>query len=358
MTLSRRAERFRQLRWSSIATSSLLFPPLTIATMDAQFQSTLSNLENKLNALISSLTTSPTAAGAPAAALNLLEADDSLTSDIETLRQHQENYARILKLREESESLEEKVKDIVREVVRHEKDIQAACGGDVYDDSDDSSDSEDDVSDAPGKPVRGRTMREIDYKLLLDFARRISKYNHQAAADAAAGAPAKPRPQIQQAQEAADTEMTGMNSHGGAGTTTEEGVAPVASVTKDATSWLDESANMTRQVYMLPYPMEDRIRMGLMGQIQLAAGESRPDFDADREVERLIRESEGLGTAGAVPPAAEMGEATRHAEEAAKAAAQAGVAATSGRAAAAAAPAPKPKAMLDLDLYDPDEDDE
>ncbi|PKY01036.1 hypothetical protein P168DRAFT_299395 [Aspergillus campestris IBT 28561] len=289
--------------------------------MDAQFQSTLSNLENKLNALISSLTTSPTAAGAPAAALNLLEADDALTSDIETLRQHQENYARILKLREESASLEEKVKDIVREVVRHEKDIQTACGGDVYD-SDDSSDYEDDVSGAPGKPARGRTMREIDYKLLLDFARRIS-------------------------------------NHGGAGATgTEEGVAPVASVTKDATSWLDESANMTRQVYMLPYPMEDRIRMGLMGQIQLASGEGRPDFDADKEVERLIREAEGLGTAGAVPPAAEMGEATRHAEEAAKAAAHAGVAATSGRAAVAAAPAPKPKAMLDLDLYDPDEDDE
>lgn len=326
--------------------------------MDAQFQSTLSTLENRFNALISSLTTSPTAAGAPTAAINLLEADDALTSDIETLRQHQENYARILKLREEAASLEEKVKDIVREVVRYEKDIQTACGGDVYD-SDDSSDYEDDVSGAPGKPVRGRSIREIDYKLLLDFARRISKYNHQAAADAAAGAPAKPRPQIQQAQEPTDTEMTGINSHGGGvGATTEEGVAPVASVTKDATSWLDESAHMTRQVYMLPYPMEDRIRMGLMGQIQLAAGEGRPDFDADKEVERLIREAEGLGTAGAVPPAAEMGEATRHAEEAAKAAAHAGVAATSGGSAVTAAPAPKPKAMLDLDLYDPDEDDE
>jgi hypothetical protein len=146
--------------------------------------------------------------------------------------------------------------------------------------------------------------------------------------------------------------MTGVNGGPGA----EEGAEPVSSVTKEATSWLDESAKMTRQVYMIPYPMEDRIRMGLMGQIQLAAAEGRPGFDPDQEVERLIREAEGLGSTEPVVPAPQpMGEERRHANEAAKAAAQAG-AASSGTT-AAPAPASKPKATLDLDLYDPDDDE-
>ncbi|PWY88287.1 hypothetical protein BO70DRAFT_359732 [Aspergillus heteromorphus CBS 117.55] len=324
--------------------------------MNTEFQSSLSNLENKLNALIISLTTSPTASGAPAAAVGLLSADDLLTSAVETLRQHQQNYAKILRLREEAQLLEEKVKSIVREVVACEKEIRTTCGDDETDSDEDfddeSSDYDSDEDMEGGKPAtRGlRKIKEVDYKLLLDFARRISKYNHQAAADAASNAEAKSREKIQQAR-GQDTEMTGTN-----GNTDTETAEPVASVTKEATNWLDESANMTRQAYMLPYPMEDRIRMGLMGQIQLAGGEGRPGFDPEKEVERLIREAEGLGVADAVPPVV-VGEETRHADEAAKAAAHAGSAAA-GRATMGAAPAPRPKATLDLDLYDPDEDDD
>ncbi|RAK77862.1 uncharacterized protein BO72DRAFT_447641 [Aspergillus fijiensis CBS 313.89] len=121
--------------------------------------------------------------------------------------------------------------------------------------------------------------------------------------------------------------------------------------------------------------MEDRIRMGLMGQIQLAAAEGRPGFQVEAEVERLIREAEGLGVAApvAAAPGPEVAEQVRHADEAARAAALAGSSAASGSAVGggggsgsgggsarpAAAPLPaKPKATLDLDLYDPDEDDE
>ncbi|RHZ54484.1 hypothetical protein CDV55_104173 [Aspergillus turcosus] len=326
--------------------------------MNVEFQKTLSNLEDKLNVLITNLTTSPTASGAPAAALALLDADDSLTSAIETLRRHQENYARILKLRAEAESLEEKVKGIVRDVVGYEKEIRTICGDDEPSDSDADDVSDDDDLDYGGdqmqtKPSRLRKTKEIDYKLLLDFARRISKYNHQAAADAAANTTqaAKARGRGLQPGDQ-DMAMTGVNGGPGA----EEGAEPVSSVTKEATSWLDESAKMTRQVYMIPYPMEDRIRMGLMGQIQLTAAEGRPGFDPDQEVERLIREAEGLGSTEPVVPAPQpMGEERRHANEAAKAAAQAG-AASSGIT-AAPAPAPKPKATLDLDLYDPDDDE-
>ncbi|EYE97171.1 uncharacterized protein EURHEDRAFT_410210 [Aspergillus ruber CBS 135680] len=325
--------------------------------MNAHMQSSLSSLESKLNLLITSLTTSPTAAGAPAAASAVLDADDSLTSAVETLRQHQENYAKILRLRAEAEKLEERVKGIVSDVETREKEIRTICGdaeNDTDSEADDDSsdyDSDEDV-DMSKSRSKIKTDKEVDYKLLLDFARRISKYNHQAAADAAAGTPAaqKLKDKRQQLTEQ-DVAMTGING----ATETEKGAEPVSSVTKEATSWLDESANMTREIYMLPYPAEDRIRMGLMGQVQLAAAEGRPGFDSDNEVERLIREAEGQGAAEAIEPAQQQDEPHR-VDEAAQAAAQAGSVATSG-ATSGPPPAPKPKATLDLDLYDPEDDE-
>lgn len=328
--------------------------------MNAHVQSSLSNLENKLNSLIGSLTTSPTAAGAPAATNALLAADDSLTSAIKTLRQHQENYSKILRLRTEAEKLEERVKSIVSDVESREKQIRTVCDdeesdsdSDIEEDSSDYNSDEDVDMTKPSKPGI-RMTKEVDYRLLLDFARRISKYNHEAAADAAAGTPEsrKMKEKLQQANEA-DVSMTGMNGD----TVTEEGAEPVSSVTKNATSWLDESANMTREMYMLPYPAEDRIRLGLMGQIQLAAAEGRPGFEIDKEVERLLREAEGQGAAQTIEPV-QVGDESRHAGEAAQAAAQAGSAAASGTTnRSAPAPAPKPKATLDLDLYDPEDDE-
>lgn len=303
--------------------------------MNTQFQSSLSDLETKFNALLTSLTTSPTAAGAPTAAASLLDADDALSSAVETLRKHQENYSKILRLRAEAEELEEKVKGIVRDVDAYQREVRTVCD----DESDQDSDSE------AGDGIT-RT-KEVDYRLLLDFARRISKYNHQAAADAAKGAPTKKLERRQTGDQ--DTTMTGTNGAPGAA----EGAEPVSSVTKDATLWLDESANMTREVYMLPYPMEDRIRMGVMGQIQLAAAEGRPGFDPDKEVDRLVREAEGTGAAETIAPAQK--EETYRADEAALAAVRAGSAATSGK--PKEATAPKPKAALDLDLYDPEDDD-
>jgi hypothetical protein len=304
--------------------------------MNSQFQSSLSDLEAKFNALLTSVTTSPTAAGTPAAAVALLDADDALSSAVETLRKHQENYSKIVRLRAEAENLEEKVKGIVRDVDAYQKEIRTVC--------DDESDLDSDVDEGDD----AKRTKEVDYRLLLDFARRISKYNHQAAADAAAGAPAK---RLQKQQQAGDQDITmsGMNGAPGA----EEGAEPVSSVTKDATLWLDESANMTREVYMLPYPMEDRIRMGVMGQIQLAAAEGRPGFDSDKEVDRMVREAEGMGAAEQVAPPQKD---EHRADEAAQAAANAGSAATGGRA-KEAAPAQMPKASLDLDLYDPEDDD-
>ncbi|BDD63735.1 hypothetical protein MPDQ_003400 [Monascus purpureus] len=336
--------------------------------MNSLFQSSLSTLEQKLSTLLNSLTTSPTAAGAPAAAIALLEADDTITYAITTLRQHQENYARILQLRAEAEKLEQRVKGVVQDIEAYDKEIRTACGDDGESNTDSDTDADSDIegrSPGSGENVR-KTIKEVDYKLLLDFARRISKYNHEAVADLAGAGAGESGPGTEsskrlQKQAQQDTIMTGTTDHvvtpGAAGT------EPVSSVTRDATKWLDESADQTRQVYMLPYPMEERIRMGLMGQIQLAAAEGR--FEPDKEVERLIREAEGLGIADehvaapapALQPSIES-DTIRRADEAAAAAVHVGSTVTSGHVGGGgAAPAPKPSVTLDLDLYDPENDD-
>ncbi|KAJ5772636.1 hypothetical protein N7520_003165 [Penicillium odoratum] len=307
--------------------------------MNAIVQSSLSEVESKLNALLTTLTTSPTAAGAPAAAVALLQADDNLSAAIITLRQHQESYAKILQLRAEAEKLEDRVKGIVRNVEQFDKEIRTACG----DDEDSDSELDSDEEESTRKPSR----KEIDYRLLLDFARRISKYNHEAAADAANGA-ANPLNRKSSRSQILDKDVTMSGTNG-----EPADAEPVSAVTKNATQWLDDSAHVTREVYMLPYPMEERIRMGLMAQVQLAAGD-----DPDKEVERLIREAEGLGAAEPLVPAPPVD--TRK-EEAANAAVQAASAATEPVRPAASgfapAPKPKPRATLDLDLYDPDDDD-
>ncbi|KAJ5379722.1 uncharacterized protein N7496_002150 [Penicillium cataractarum] len=316
--------------------------------MNALMQSSLTDVESKLNTLLKHLTTSPGAAGAPAAAVTLLEADDTLSSSIDTLRLHQDNYAKILQLRSEAERLEERVKDIVRDLEGFDKEIRIACGDDEEVDSD--LDSEDE-SEAAKSRITAR--KEIDYRLLLDFARRISKYNQEAAADVAKGAGLGPRQDTRPQIADKDVTMTGMNGETGA---EEDGAEPVSSVTKNATQWLDDSANVTREVNLLPYPTEDRIRMGLMGKIP-AEG-----TDREKEVQRLIREAEGLEVTEAPAPVQPTETKQEEVAKAAPVRPAAPVAPVAARPpvpapAPAPAPKPKPKATLDLDLYDPDDDD-
>jgi Vitamin-D-receptor interacting Mediator subunit 4 len=336
--------------------------------MDAHLFGALDGLDARLNHLIASLTTSPTAAGAPAAAVALLEADDALSSALETLRKHQANHTKILSLRAAAESLEDRIKGIVRDIEAAEKEIVTACGNDNDDcsasdsnwDSEDDDNSEELDDDLRGKYDAGyksaghRRHKEVDYRLLLEFARRISKYNQQAAADAAVGA--RPIKKLD-----GDEEMASVNGSEEAPVTMgegiEEGAEPVASITKDATQWLDDSANMARQAYMVPYPSEDRIRMGVMGQLQLAAAEGA--VDPEKEAEKMVQDSEGWGTATTyLPPDLKANE--HLVDEAANAAAHIGSAVVEGipgRASSGAALAHKPKITIDLDLYDSDDDD-
>jgi vitamin-D-receptor interacting mediator subunit 4 len=330
--------------------------------MNAHIVGALEGLESKLNSLLTSLTTSPTAAGAPAAAVALLEADDALSSALQTLCVHQANYAKILQLRAEAERLEERVKGIVREIEGVDKEITTVCGDEDDGGSDSCSDDEQSLDGSDndmGEERKGTYSRhkEIDYRLLLEFARRISKYNKQAAADAASGA----RP-IKKLQDG-DEEMTGMNGNDEnqdtKGEGTDDGAEPgegVASITKDATQWLDDSADMERQAYMIPYPSEDRIRMGLMGQLQLAAPEG---VDPEKEAEKLVREAEGQGAAGgslSIDPRKTdfvADDHTRPTKHVSSARAEGSPVAVSRNTVAAS----KPRATIDLDLLDSDDDD-
>src|SRR5277367_6792122 len=105
--------------------------------MDKVVLTSLDALEASLNALLTSLTTTPTFSTAPATSDALLSADDSLTTSLTTLKQHQQNYARILHLRAEATRLEDQGQQ-----------------------------------------------QDVDYKTLLSFARRIGKHNIQAAREA------------------------------------------------------------------------------------------------------------------------------------------------------------------------------
>ncbi|KAK2749122.1 hypothetical protein FQN55_003824 [Onygenales sp. PD_40] len=353
--------------------------------MDTHLLTPLSTLETKLNNLLMSIISSPTAAGAPAAALALLEADDALSSALTTLHTHQANYAKILRLRAEATALEERVREIVRGIEGVRSEIDVACGGESGSESDSESEGEDGdegqndgdrdidadtrMGGVSSAGARARAPRnEVDYKLLLDFARRISRYNSEAAADAAAGIPADADGQQQQLQQ----QQRGVGTSDTQEKETEKeqptGVG-VAALSQETVSWLDETANWSRDLSKMAYPSEDRIRMGVMGQLQAAAADG---VDAEAEIERMMRAEQGGGGGGGgevgVEEQGAMDEVVGIGEEPVSGAGQGhaqgqmgGVGrdtAMGGMGGGGGGPAkPKPKPMLDLDLYDPDEDD-
>ncbi|PGH23587.1 hypothetical protein AJ80_02367 [Polytolypa hystricis UAMH7299] len=321
--------------------------------MEVQLLDTLSSLEAKLNNLLTSITSSPTASGAPAAAAALLNADDALTNALQTLRIHQSNHAKILRLRSEAQDLEERVKGIVREVMTLGEEISTTCHGDR---SDSESEAEGEDTQMGGVAEEGgnrKSKNEVDYKLLLNFARRISRYNTEAAADASAGMPVKSSQSptgegnMDKAQEGGEASESALQQ-------AQSGVG-VAALSKEAVSWLDETANWSRDASQLPYPSEDHIRMGLMGHLQAASVDGK---DPEKEAERMVLAAEGggdvtvsQGAEGMVTGVAEGGSASDTGHTA--------IDTVQGHGPRrSVAEAVKPKSMLDLDLYDPDEDDD
>ncbi|DAA74758.1 TPA_exp: Uncharacterized protein A8136_3074 [Trichophyton benhamiae CBS 112371] len=325
--------------------------------MNAEILAPLTSLEARLNALLASITSTPTASGAPAAAVSLLEADDALTSALQTLRTHQENYSKILRLRAEALSLEERVRETVRQVGELGDEISAAAGDDDDDSDEDSDDEAGGDIEMSEKGKDATRKNEVDYRLLLGFARRISKYNNEAAADASSARVLSKEPTG--GDTAADTNGEVAKEDGiasGHGQTTGVGIAALP---QDTVSWLDETANWTRLMSALPYPSEDRIRMGLMAHLHAtAAAEGK---DVEKEVEHILKAATQKDISKQeTQPAGQGDQPQPDSDPGAGHPAGSGTAAINhqaGNSASHTAEPPKVKPKLDLDLYDPDDDD-
>lgn len=313
--------------------------------MDTQIYTALSSLEVKLNNLLSSITSSATASGAPAAALSLLEADDDLTNTLQTLRAHQSNHLKILRLRNEAQDLEDKVKNTVRDVITLGSEISTCRANDgSTSDSDEDSEDENDDTDMGGVPEGpgAQKRNEVDYKLLLDFARRISRYNTQAAADVASGLPAK-LPEARRREplpESSDEPQQGKTGVG------------VAALSQETVNWLDETTNWLKSASQLPFPSEENIRMGLMGQLHAASAEGK---DPEQEIVRMIATAEGKLDENETKSHAPGGpEGSFEPRTSVNPTAEFSLAHDTKK---GTPPPSKQKAKLDLDLYDPDDDD-
>ncbi|KAK2817682.1 hypothetical protein FQN49_007968 [Arthroderma sp. PD_2] len=331
--------------------------------MDAEILAPLTSLEARLNALLASITSTPTASGAPAATVSLLEADDALTSALQTLIVHQANYSTILRLRAEAVRLEERVRETVRQVGALGDEISAAAG------DDEDSDEDSDIADFGGDIEMGEAKNnglqknEVDYNLLLGFARRISKYNNEAAADASSTRvpPREPNDGIDGQAEAngkGEEEGAAQDQNNGHGHGQQTGVG-IASLPQGTVSWLDETANWTRVMSALPYPSEDRIRMGLMGHINaVAAAEGK---DVEKEVDRVLmaagQKNSPKGETETEAETLQQHQPAPDVDAGAGGITEPAIAPMNQASSGPVEVKPKPKPKLDLDLYDPDDDD-
>jgi hypothetical protein len=142
--------------------------------METQILTPLNAFETHLNSLITSLTQTNTYATAPQIAQSLLDTDDELTTSLNLLHRHQQNYARILNLRTEVATLQEQLKSTIRQCVALRDEVGQIHPSILSADSDDDSDDED------------AKLAEVDYHTLLTFAARIGKHNAVAAREAEA----------------------------------------------------------------------------------------------------------------------------------------------------------------------------
>ncbi|KAI9704605.1 MAG: hypothetical protein M1820_005518 [Bogoriella megaspora] len=236
--------------------------------MDAKIQSQLTRVEQALNTLIDSITSyNPS----PAAALDLVAADDELGEGLNELAEHQANYVRICQLREESKRLDDQTKDIMKTLAELRKELLA--------------------TPATNFP---ESQNSVNYDELLAYAKRISRFTvpptYRPPAPWDANAPTKetdppasadpsamivdpPSPSAIYAgaangtQEAAGEEQPGI------------GERDLPSHLKD---WLDPYAKLAFE----PWPTDDTIRSGGLATVQrLVEAGKDPLTDPRKEAE-------------------------------------------------------------------------
>jgi len=133
--------------------------------MDKTLLEPLSKLEASLNTLVQSLITTNTFSAAPNSAKDLVAADVELTSALVTLKQHQDNYTEILRLRAEVENLNNTIKDTVRTCVDLRNEL-----GDIHPSILEDSDEDEEEEET-------KKYNPVDHETLLAFASRIGRHN-------------------------------------------------------------------------------------------------------------------------------------------------------------------------------------
>jgi hypothetical protein len=306
--------------------------------MDKVVLTSLDALEASLNALLTSLTTTPTFSTAPAASNALLTADDSLTTSLTTLKQHQQNYARILHLRTEATRLEDQIKDIVRTC----GELRTEIGGihpSILDDS-----SEDDNQEGQ--------QQDVDYATLLSFARRIGKHNIQAAREAEEESTRR----SQKAKEGIAT-ASRPATNGTAAISATENPSELGNIIPDnERAWLNETVIATRAAQGMAFPAAERLKLGMLGRLQYAR-EQGGEEAVEQELERLMGRSLDDETSKIAVEAENMN--AEPTEKQGQAQAQGPTSASIGNARPQRPPERKRSvAPLNLDLWNEDEDDD
>jgi len=333
--------------------------------MEAQVLTPLNAFETHLNSLVTSLTQTNTYANAPQIAQTLLDTDDELTSSLNLLHRHQQNYARILNLRAEVATLQEQLKSTIRQCVALRDDVgrihPSILAGD--------SEGEDDEDNEDAK------VAEVDYHTLLTFAARIGKHNAVAAREAEA--------------ESRRFKIASRGRENATGTpATANGVqdASTASAAENRTGTdettaeierINNTITLTRAQMGMAFPDAGGLRVGELGKLQLfrerqaqaASGDDGVvERAVDEEVERLVRETEDVGE-GSLAKEEPDGhdtsiglspEATRQptAKDASGSQSQSGPTARRASVSRPTGQQAQPKRKLDLDFPSSDEEDD
>lgn len=311
--------------------------------MDVIALNPLNALESSLSTLLTSLTTTPTFANAPAATNALLTADDALTSALITLKQHQQNYAKILSLRAEATRLEDQIKSIVRTCGELRNEV-GAIHPSILDDSSDDDEDEDEDEDSGA-----RKQRDVDYYTLLSFARRIGKHNTEAAREAEEDA-------IRRQQEAKErgTATTQILANGNIPAPAAESTGNI--IPENEQAWLDETAAAARAVLGMAFPPAERLRLGMLGQLQLIR-EQGGEEAVEREVEKLMGIRPEDQAEGSDKPMESIVSVEASGEAQSQSQAQTQVPPRSARPQPPPPERKKSQAPLSLDLWDDDDDD-
>jgi hypothetical protein len=324
------------------------FPPNSVA---ATVLAPLDGISSSLDALVQTLQASNTFAQLPAIAAEITTADDDLTRALELLKQHQANYARILHLRQQAGDLENNIKDTIRRARQLRAEITSIHPS--IDDDEALSDNEDDEPPT------------VDYEQLLQFASRIGKHNSLAKQEAEQeGTRLKLKAQEarrkSEALQASRQQINGTSTS--ADNTAEQAQPDAAGEQFDLIA--RQAADLSNEVQRfeassrLPFPDAALLRRGALGRLDLVreADDGDPDGAVEREVERMVRETEDVAAVIAAAPIARTVERPKQEREPQTSVSGPSQASTS-RPVAPQAP-PKPKTKVNLDFPGADSDDE